>query len=70
MTEDDGEAKALADDIQRLNTERQTVEAAILKELLERLRTQPEATASRILVLEGENWHQGVVGILAAGCWN
>lgn len=66
MAEDDGEAKALADDIQRLNTERQTVEAAILKELLERLRTQPEATASRILVLEGENWHQGVVGILAA----
>lgn len=66
LTADGEEAAALAEDIQQLNVERQAAEAAILGEVLERLKQQPERLAARILVLEGDNWHPGVVGIIAS----
>lgn len=66
LTADEEEAAALAEDIQQLNVERQAAEAAILGEVLERLKQQPERLAARILVLEGDNWHPGVVGIIAS----
>ena len=62
----DGEAAPLAEEVQTLNVQRQTVEAAILAEILGKLEKEPERLLDRVLVVEGENWHPGVVGIIAA----
>lgn len=59
-------ARNLAAEIQACNAERQTAETAILKEIEERIRQNPAETAARILVIEGEDWPIGVIGILAA----
>lgn len=66
FTADKEEADRLAEEIQQLNVRRQEVEAQILAEMEEQLRCDPMQTAARILVLAGENWHPGVLGILAA----
>lgn len=66
LSESPEEATALASEIQGLNVQRQETEAAILHEVLEELRQQPERLADRVLVVAGEGWHHGVVGIIAA----
>lgn len=53
LTADGEEAAALAEDIQQLNVERQAAEAAILGEVLERLKQQPERLAARIWCWKG-----------------
>ena len=52
-------AKALCD----LNKQRQTVESEIYEQTVAQLRSQPVPEA---IVLAGETWHQGVVGIVAS----
>lgn len=66
LAETEEEAMALAREIQALNTERQTVEAAILEDVTRRIALHPEWMCQRVLVLEGENWYHGVIGIIAA----
>ena len=52
-------AKALCD----LNKQRQTIESEIYEQTVAQLRSQPVPEA---IVLAGETWHQGVVGIVAS----
>ena len=59
-------AETLAEEIQQCNVLRQTTEGGILKEVMERLQREPRLLADRVLVIEGEGWHPGVVGIIAA----
>ncbi len=61
---DPAEAARLADELERLNTERRAVEAAVRAEAI----AQAEARgADRPLAwAAGEGWHPGVVGIVAA----
>jgi len=59
-------ARTLAEKIQACNVERQTVESSILKQIEQRVRENPCETAARVLVVEGEDWPVGVIGILAA----
>lgn len=66
LCQSDEEAAALAEQVQALNVERQSVEAAILAEILGKLEKEPERLLDRVLVVEGKNWHPGVVGIIAA----
>lgn len=66
LTENETEAGELARRIQDCNVRRQAEECAILKEVLAKLREEPSLLASRILVIDGENWHPGVLGILAS----
>ena len=66
LSENEEEAGWLAEEINQLNTQRQTVEASILTEVLEHIRRNPALLNDRVLVLSGENWHPGVVGILAS----
>lgn len=63
MTRDGGRAKALAESLTRLNRERQRVEAEIYWQAVDML--GPDTRPSAI-VLAGEAWHQGVVGIVAS----
>ena len=53
----------IAVDLEKFNKERQTIEFILIEKIeneVKKLDNQP------ILVLEGENWHEGVIGIVAA----
>ncbi len=58
-------ARQIAERLDRLNSERQRVEDEILREIVERLERQPEEAKRYTLVLAGEGWHRGVIGIVA-----
>lgn len=66
LAESAADARALAEEIQRMNVRRQEVEGAILEEALRKLREQPDCRYQRVLVVAGQGWHPGVVGIIAA----
>jgi single-stranded-DNA-specific exonuclease len=65
-TRDAGHAKTLAEKLQRLNTDRRNTEQTALSEIERRLREDDSYREARCLVLDGEGWHRGVIGILAS----
>jgi single-stranded-DNA-specific exonuclease len=65
-TRDLGRAQELAAKLERLNRERRDTEAFVLKTIEARLATEAELAAERLLVLDGDGWHRGVIGILAS----
>jgi single-stranded-DNA-specific exonuclease len=65
-TRDALRAAELAAKLERLNQERRDTEANALKLIEERLAKDPELSADRLLVVDGEGWHRGVIGILAS----
>jgi single-stranded-DNA-specific exonuclease len=67
LTDDPDEARRLAGELEGLNRTRQAVEERILREALEQVASWPETLRSRRgYVLSGEEWHQGVIGIVAS----
>ena len=65
LTEDRDQARQLARVLDRLNQERQAVGAAILEEAVGQV--EGEGLHDRpALVLAGEGWHPGIIGIVAA----
>jgi single-stranded-DNA-specific exonuclease len=65
LTQDEREAVALADELDRENRARQDIERQILDEALAQAEERVSAGA-RGLVLWRESWHPGVVGIVAS----
>ena len=67
LTEDETEARRLADSLEDLNRERQAVEARILREAIDEVESWPgEHRARRAYALAGADWHEGVIGIVAS----
>jgi single-stranded-DNA-specific exonuclease len=67
LTEDGREAEELAVELENLNRDRQAVEDRILRDALRQVTEWPEAARRRRgYVLAGEDWHRGVVGIVAS----
>lgn len=66
LTEDPTEAERLAKLLDDQNRQRQEVEASILTEALQQAEGQTPAERERVVVLAGEGWHHGVVGICAS----
>jgi single-stranded-DNA-specific exonuclease len=67
LTDDPKEADRLAGDLETLNRDRQAVEDRILREALAQVAEWPEAKQRRRgYVLAGEDWHRGVIGIVAS----
>jgi len=64
-TRDPQRARDLASKLEQLNQDRRATEAAILERILERL-AEPHFAAARCIVMDGEGWHRGVLGILAS----
>lgn len=64
-TDDPARAEELARELCGLNRERQAVEQAICSDAISQIERLPEESRSA-LVLASENWHQGVVGIVAS----
>ena len=65
-TRDAMRATELAAKLDRLNRERRETEASALIAIEKRLSTDSELAADRLLVIDGEGWHRGVIGILAS----
>jgi single-stranded-DNA-specific exonuclease len=65
-TRDSHRAAELAAKLERLNRERRDVEAAALIAIEARLASDDEIAADRLLVIDGDGWHRGVIGILAS----
>ncbi|WP_336945724.1 single-stranded-DNA-specific exonuclease RecJ [Asaia sp. HN010] len=65
LSDDAFEARALAEKLDEINRQRQTVEADILTEAYQQAEAQLEA-GHAALFLHGEDWHPGVVGIVAS----
>ena len=63
LTQDPEEADYLAAALCRLNRQRQAIEAEIYADTISMLSGQKDPPA---IVLAGETWHQGVVGIVAS----
>ncbi len=67
LTEDREQARTLADRLEELNRDRQAVEERILRAGIEQIEEWPEAKRRRrAYVLSGEDWHEGVIGIVAS----
>ncbi|MCF8111673.1 MAG: single-stranded-DNA-specific exonuclease RecJ [Desulfobacteraceae bacterium] len=65
-TSDDQEARSLAEHVNSLNSRRQSTEAGILRRIEKYLEEWPGILEKRALVLADEQWHQGVLGIVAS----
>ncbi len=66
LCDDDDDAAFIAEEINALNTKRQQTETDIFSQADRMLSDNPEMLNDRILVVDGEGWHQGVIGIVAA----
>jgi single-stranded-DNA-specific exonuclease len=67
LTEDADEARRLADRLEDLNRDRQAVEDKILRAAIAQVEEWPEAKRRRrAYVVWGEDWHEGVIGIVAS----
>ena len=67
LTDDATEAKALAEELETLNRERQIVEERISREAVDQIDEWPESRRRRRgYVVVGEGWHEGVIGIVAS----
>ena len=66
LTEDLREARALAEELDRANAERQELQARIVTEAIEMAARLGTPEQRRSLVVSSTGWHAGVVGIVAA----
>ena len=66
LTGDATRARALAEQLNQLNQERQQAEAEMLRSILDQCLATPVTSGDRALVFSGPGWHRGVVGIVAS----
>ncbi|OJU09559.1 MAG: single-stranded-DNA-specific exonuclease RecJ, partial [Clostridiales bacterium 43-6] len=66
LTDNEEYAEELAIQLNSENTGRQQMEAEILAEVTDRFLPDGKVTASRVIVVAGEGWHHGVIGLVAA----
>ncbi len=66
-TDDAAEAEQIASQLDMLNSERQSMEAAMLKQAIDEADAEIGLSEGpAVLVTESETWHPGVVGLLAS----
>ena len=66
ISEEEGNALFYAQTVDSSNATRQDVEKIISGEAEAQIRNNPEMLYDRVLIFSGENWHGGVIGIVAA----
>ncbi len=60
------EVQNIATQVEDDNIKRKEIENEILLQAEELLKNEPVRAYQRVLIVEGENWHPGVIGIVAA----
>jgi len=66
LCDDPERGRDLAAQLGRLNDQRKTTEAEITAEIARRITDDPSLVLQRMIVLSGEGWHMGVIGIVAS----
>jgi single-stranded-DNA-specific exonuclease len=66
LSEDGDDAIRLARMLDAENRNRQKIEARILEEALAKIEREVNFKSHRVIVLSGEDWHPGVIGIVAS----
>lgn len=66
LSEDEEEAERLAQEIQQLNLQRQQASNDIIAQVEQQLEQHPEWLYDRVLVVCGDGWHCGLLGLVAA----
>ena len=62
---DAGKAAEMAMQLNELNGNRQQEEQRILEEIQQKIESTPEMKDAYCMVVDGDNWHRGVIGICA-----
>ncbi len=66
LTEDFEEAEEISVQLCDDNAERQQIEKDILDKIDLRIQQDPSLVLDKVIVIDGEDWHQGVIGIVAS----
>ncbi|MCX7817244.1 MAG: single-stranded-DNA-specific exonuclease RecJ [Syntrophales bacterium] len=66
LTEDLEEAREIARRLETYNRKRQTLERAILQDILKEIEQDFDLEGRRFLVFSSKNWHPGVIGVVAS----
>ncbi|WP_407383295.1 single-stranded-DNA-specific exonuclease RecJ [Ruminococcus sp.] len=66
LTDDEAYAADIAADLSSDNIERQRIEREILGDIDRLIRTNPSIVNNAVIVVCGEGWHKGVIGIVAS----
>lgn len=66
LTENFDEAEQLADKICEENNQRKNIETKIIEDIEKIIAKHPEYLLDRVVVVDGDNWHYGVIGIASA----
>lgn len=66
LTNDPVQALDLAKELEKENQRRQLIENKVLQEAQLQIEAEPEFVQEHALVLAGEGWHPGVIGIVAS----
>jgi len=66
LTQDSKEALRLAKTLDKENRNRQKMEEGVLRQATARVEREVDFKQEMVIVLEGEDWHQGVIGIVAS----
>ena len=59
-------ASLLAEELELLNTQRRSAESDIIKDVEAKLAADPRILTQRVIVVSGEGWNHGVIGIVSA----
>ncbi len=62
----DEEPETLAGSINSLNEKRRQIEDQIVLQIMEKLERDSDTLKQRVIVIYGEGWHHGIVGIVAS----
>lgn len=65
LCENEEQAAGIAARLSEINTERQQTEQALFAEAVAQLTADPVLARDRVIVVAGQNWHPGVIGIVA-----
>lgn len=66
LSQDEDECHRLAEEIQEINQQRQQATNEILEQVEAQLEQHPEWLRDRVLVVSGDGWHSGLLGLVAA----
>lgn len=66
LTDDEKTANEIARELNEENRSRQATEAKILDEAMNLIKSDFDFNKQKVMVLCGENWHHGVIGIVAS----